>query len=81
MEQRSKRVIPKGSLHLFADRLVITCITPKKPQSVAPCYCESPAVPFFHRAVEAEEVFHNLFVGEFFFPVGPIKIDEKEGVS
>jgi len=81
MEQRSKRVIPKGSLHLFADRLVITCITPKKPQSVAPCYCESPAVPFFRRAIETEEVLHHLAVRKFFFPAGPIKIDEKEVIS
>jgi hypothetical protein len=81
MEQRAKRVIPKGSLHLFADRLVITCISPKKPQAVGPRYPEPPAVPFFRRAIETEEVLQHFAIGEFFFPVGTIEIDEKEGIS
>ena len=81
MEQRAKRVIPKGSPDLLPDCLVVSCISPKKPQAVSPRYPESPAVPFFRRAIEAEEVPHHLAVGKFFFSVGPVKIDEKEVIS
>ena len=81
MKQRATRVTPKGSPCLLPDGLIVPCISQEKPHAVSPRYPESPAVPFIRRAIEAEEVLHPLAVGEFFFPVGTIKIDEKEVVS